>query len=272
MKMTSDKSISKYLGLDGPFVMAHRGGGKEAPENSHQAIAHSANCGIIVVESDVHATKDGVAILMHDPTVNRTTNSRGSVCDYTWQEIQQMHDLSGDCPVRLVDALEEFPNLRFNIDIKADDTLEPFIKIMAARPQDQKRMCVASFSTRRLRKVRKALPNMTFSMGGTEIVRYVLASYLPLDWGEKILKHLPGPAQNCVCVQIPDRFKGIYPVATKRVIELAHRRGQQVHVWTVNDLRRAKRLLNRPVEAIITDIPKRTLLALERWYGHNPND
>lgn len=258
-----ENNHGSYLGLQGPFIMAHRGGGLESPENSRVAINNSKNSGILVIESDVHATSDDVAVLMHDALLNRTTEASGRVRDFTYQQIIEYNDISGEHILSLEEALRNFPELRFNIDVKSFRALEPFVDTIK-RIKAWDRVCAASFSTKRLEYIRNTCPEIQCSAGTKEISFIVLSSILPLKVGvyvgRKIFK-----GKNVAALQIPFRFKGIIPVATKRFIRQGHALGLQVHVWTVNKEKQMLKVWDNGADAVITDLPKRAMSVLAAW-------
>lgn len=260
--VVSLSKYSDYIAVETPFIMSHRAGGKEVPENSRMAVEHSANIGVPVVESDVHATKDGVVVLIHDALVDRTTQASGKVKNFTMADLEKIHDFSGSCPMTLEQAINAHPTLRFNIDVKADGAVTPFIRLMQQyRPWN--RVCMASFSTRRLQKMRRALPQMQCSLGWTEIVIMFFACILPLSWAKKVMQHVLRRG-NIVAVQFPWRFHG-FPLGSRRFIKLGHSLGLQMHVWTINDMSIMRKILDYGVDSIITDIPTAALLHLEQW-------
>lgn len=257
------------FGLDGPrpLLLAHRGGGGEAPENSAEAIARLAPLGVDFLETDAHASRDGVVVVMHDPTLERTTDATGHVRDHTWEQLTGVRDASGRAPVRLDDLLTEYSDLKVNVDAKADDVVGPLAGALH-RAAALGRVCVASFSTARLRRARRLLGrDGATSLGSAEVALLRVASVLPGAAGRLLARAVPGPRRRrgvvvagAVCVQVPVRHRGVR-IVDRAFVETAHARGLAVHVWTIDDPAQARRLLDLGVDGIVTDLP--TLVAPE---------
>ncbi|TDW22303.1 glycerophosphodiester phosphodiesterase [Kribbella kalugense] len=231
-----------YLVHDGPIAMAHRGGAKHPDnvgyENSLHAFENAVDLGYTYLETDLHATSDGVVIAFHDDKLDRVTDRTGVIAELPWSEVSKAK-INGHEPIpRLDELLEHFPDIRFNLDIKAEGGLEPAAKVLrAANAID--RICVSSFSQSRVRRIRKLLgPRLCTGYGELEIA---LIRFLPFA-----LKSPGG------CLQIPERYGALH-ILTPGLIERAHSHGKQVHVWTVDDPDTMRRLLDAGVDGLITD-------------------
>ena len=236
-----------------PIVIAHRGGGNEEPENSLDAFAHMSSKGFRFMETDAHSTSDGVAVLFHDSVLDRTTDGTGPIGAHTWAQIQQVKDGSGNSPLRLDSALMAFPDLVFNIDAKSWTVVEPLARtLLAAGATDH--VSLASFSERRLRVMRKALPGLRSSLGTGAIAGLVALSHLPMPLAKLLVRLVPGPKQNVEAAQVPMRWNRV-DVVTNKFVKLCHSRGLSVHVWTINSAKEMKQLLAMRVDGIITDEP-----------------
>jgi glycerophosphoryl diester phosphodiesterase len=242
-----------YLDRPGPAALAHRGGGAEVPENSRAALEHVAALGLRYVETDVHRTADGVVVLQHDPTLDRTTDGHGPLSALTWEQAARLRDRSGSRLVRLDEALTDFPQLRLNIDLKEDGVVAPALRTIAEAGAGD-RVCLASFSDRRLRVVRRAMQGrVATSLGRQETARLVAAATLGVP--ARGVPTPSGPATGrAVCVQVPVRHRGI-PVVTPAFVRLAHALGLEVHVWTIDDAPTMHRLLDLGVDGLVTDRP-----------------
>jgi glycerophosphoryl diester phosphodiesterase len=234
--------VYPYLDHDGPIAMAHRGGAKHPAnlgyENSLHAFEHAVGLGYRYLETDLHATSDGVVIAFHDSKLDRVTDRTGVVAELPWSEVSKAK-INGHEPIpRLDELLEHFPHIRFNLDIKADNGLLPAAGVLrAANALD--RVCVSSFSQSRVRRIRKELgPRLCTGYGDIEAA---LLRFLPF----------PLPSRGA-CLQIPDRY-GRLRVLTPGVIKRARARGKQVHVWTVDDPATMRRMLDAGVDGLITD-------------------
>ncbi|TKK80625.1 glycerophosphodiester phosphodiesterase [Kribbella jiaozuonensis] len=222
--------------------MAHRGGAKHPDnigyENSLHAFQHAVDLGYTYLETDLHATSDGVVIAFHDDKLDRVTDRTGVIAELPWSEVSKAR-INGHEPIpRLDELLEHFPDIRFNLDIKAEGGLEPAASVLkGANAID--RICVSSFSQSRVRRIRKLLgPRLCTGYGEFETV---LIRFLPVA--------LPSAG---ACLQIPQAY-GPLKVLTPGLIKRAHARGKQVHVWTIDDPAQMRELLDAGVDGIITD-------------------
>lgn len=247
--MGDDGTVSStYLEGPGPIAFAHRGGGREVPENSRAAVEHTVALGLGYLETDVRATSDGVAVLNHDATVDRTTDGAGRVDQLTWDQVAGLRDASGARPVRLDELLGDYPALRVNVDAKDDHVVEPLVRAIE-RTGAVDRVGLASFSDARLARLRARLPGVATSLGRREVARLVAAARL----GRR--PRVPGPAGGAVCVQVPPRVRSMR-IVTPRFLAAAHRHGLAVHVWTIDEPGQMRRLLDLGVDGIISDRPR----------------
>ena len=243
--------MAQHPYLDGPHprAFAHRGwhvGELTGMENSMTAFLRAAREGYRYLETDVHATSDGVVVIHHDADLDRTTNGAGPLETQPWSVVRKAL-VGGREPVcRLTDLLEELPEALFNIDVKAASAVEPLVRTLrSAGALD--RVCVASFSHARLTRVRKlGGPRLLTSMAPPAVGALYLASRV---------RGLPlGPAILGSAAQIPLR-RGRLELVTPRLVRAAHRRGAEVHVWTVDDAAEMRRLLDMGVDGLVTDEP-----------------
>jgi len=234
--------VYPYLDHDGPIAMAHRGGAKHPDnigyENSLHAFQNAVDLGYRYLETDLHATSDGVVIAFHDDKLDRVTDRTGVIAELPWSEVSQAK-INGHEPIpRLDELLEHFPDTRFNLDIKAEGGLEPAATVLrAANAID--RICVSSFSQSRVNRIRKLLgPRLCTGYG---------------DWETALIRFLPFalPSRGA-CLQIPERY-GALRVLTPGLVRRAHSRGKQAHAWTIDDPDTMRRLLDAGVDGIITD-------------------
>lgn len=232
-----------YLDAPTPLAFAHRGGAAVGDENTAAAFARCVELGYRYVETDVHATRDGVPVVFHDPTLARMTGDRRRVSDVRWADVASLR-IAGDAAVpRLDELLDAWPQVRFNIDIKSAQALEPALEVIR-RSGAQDRVLLASFSDARLRRIRRAFgPTVATSMGTREVAR--------LWAGARLGRARPLPA-GVVAAQVPVSQHGIR-VVTPRFLAHAHRLGLHVHVWTVDDPAQMHELLDLGVDGIMTD-------------------
>jgi glycerophosphoryl diester phosphodiesterase len=231
-----------YLDHPGPIAFAHRGGAADGLENTMVQFRRAVESGYRYIETDVHATLDGKLAAFHDSTLDRMTDGAGRIADLPWKEIRHAR-VAGIEPVPLFEELlESFPEVRWNVDIKAEAALHPLLNLIA-RTGSWDRVCVGSFSESRVaRAQRLAGPRLATSYGTSGVLGLRLRS-----WG------VPAALRRtAVAAQVPQAQSGV-PVVDHRFVRAAHARGLQVHVWTVNEPQRMHRLLDLGVDGIMTD-------------------
>lgn len=245
-----------FLDHAGPLAFAHRGGAGDWPENTMPAFEHAVGLGYRYLETDVHATADGVLLAFHDDRLDRVTDRTGEIAALPFSVVAEAR-VDGREPIPLLeDLLGAFPDARVNIDPKHDDSVEPLIEVLE-RTAAVDRVCIGAFSDARLRTLRARLgPGLCTSMGPREVAR------LRLDAISGRVHPTPTG-----CVQIPESFRGV-TVINAAVVRAAHRAGLQVHVWTVDDPAAMNRLLDLGVDGLMTDRPaalKEVLTARSQW-------
>ncbi|QIQ05820.1 glycerophosphodiester phosphodiesterase [Streptomyces liangshanensis] len=231
-----------YLDHPGPIPFAHRGGAADGLENTAAAFRRAESLGYRYFETDVHATADGRLVAFHDTTLDRVTDGHGRIADLPWEEVRQAR-VAGKEPLPLfADLLDEFPEARWNVDIKAAPALVPLVDLIR-RTGCWDRVCVGSFSERRVAAAaRLAGPRLATSYGVRGVLGLRLRSY-----------GLPFPVRaGAVSAQVPEAQSGV-PVVDERFVRAAHARGLQVHVWTINEADRIDALLDLGVDGIMTD-------------------
>lgn len=218
------------------------------------AFQHAVDLGYTYLETDVHATSDGVLAAFHDPDLSRTCGRPGTIQSLTWREVSAAR-VDGREPIPAFEELvASFPQARFNIDCKADTAIEPLVA--AVRRLDcLDRICIGSFSDRRLRRIRAALGDrLCSSFGPAQVAALVTTGRFP--WGGQV-------------AQVPVAM-GRVTVVSPRTVAAAHRRGLHVHVWTIDDPAEMHRLLDLGVDGIMTDRPQRlkdVLVERGAWAG-----
>ena len=236
-------STHPYL-ADAPFAcLAHRGGALEAPENTMAAFAAARALGYRYVETDVQVTADGAVAVFHDDGLERLTDGSGLLSELPWSAVEQAR-IGGTEPIMsLAEALETFPDVRFNIDIKTDAGVEPTVELIRAMGCFE-RVCLAAFSDRRLRRLRDlAAGRACIGAGPRDVTALKFAS-----WGA------PKRALQVHCAQVPLRAYGI-TLVTPRFIRQCHAQNIVVHVWTIDDAREMRRLIHLGVDGIMSDRP-----------------
>ena len=224
------------------------------------AFARAVERGYDYVETDVHATADGVVVAQHDARLERTTDGRGAIRQLPWSAVATAR-VGGREPVpRLCDVLEAFPHTRFNIDVKDDAAVGPVLRVLA-RQRAWHRVCLASFDERRVRLLRRA--------GGPELLTSLGRASSTLLWLSSRTAAgavLPRPAG--AAAQLPLTRHGLR-VVDRRLVRRAHRWGLEVHVWTIDDPAWMRRLLDLGVDGVITDRPDLLSAVLAERGGQN---
>lgn len=225
-----------------PVALAHRGGAKEAPENTLAAFGRAVRLGFRFLETDVQRSTDGEVVVFHDAHLRRVGGRRGKVEKHSWAELASVR-VGGEALPRLVDLLEEFPDARFSIDAKTDAVVEPLVAILE-RTAAFERVCIGAFSDRRLARVRAASAGRACTtVGPAAIARLRLAS---LGWGKA--------AVEGDVLAVPPSLRG-RTLVDDAFVGAARARGLAVHVWTIDDPAEMRRLLDLGVDGLFTDRP-----------------
>jgi len=199
----------------------------------------------------VHASKDRIAVISHDPVLDRVASRPGNIADFTLAQLQRMDLGSGHGFVSLEETLDAYPETFFNIDVKSADAVIPTASAIINAGAVE-RVLVSSFSESRRRATLRLLPGVATSASGPVFAAALLAAtagVTPLL--RKILGHIDA-------VQIPERALGI-STTSPTMISMFHRAGVEVHVWTINETSDMRRLLAAGVDGIVTDRADRAL-------------
>jgi glycerophosphoryl diester phosphodiesterase len=242
-----------FLEWPGPLAFAHRGGALETIENTMEAFHYAVNLGYRYLETDVHVTADGVVVAFHDQDLQRSCGLEGTIGAYTWEDLRAARvNGTGQIPM-LEELLETFPEARLNIDAKSDEVV-PGLAETLRRHDALHRVCVGSFSDRRLVSLRKDLgPQLCTSLGPAQVASLRVATR---------------PIGKGYAAQVPAVHRKIQ-VVTPRFVETAHRHGIAVHVWTIDDAAEMERLLDMGVDGIMTDRPsvlRQVLIDAGKWH------
>ncbi|MCX7679791.1 MAG: glycerophosphodiester phosphodiesterase [Spirochaetes bacterium] len=244
-----------------PRIFGHRGNPNDFPENTIPSFESAINIGVDVIETDVHCTKDGHFVVLHDDTVERTTNGKGKVRNLTLSELKTFdagfhftrdgqtfpYRNQGITIPTLQEVLRAFPNQRFNIDLKDENPAqaESYCNLLK-KENAVERVLTASEYWSNLKAVRKLLPEMATSASLWEAlgIFFLYRSSLILFKKEIVADAL----------QVPE-FYGTTHVVTKNFVKAMHKLGVRVHVWTINREVDMKRILALNVDAIMSDNP-----------------
>jgi glycerophosphoryl diester phosphodiesterase len=231
-----------FLDHPGVIPFAHRGNAAGTVENTMASFQAVVDLGYRYVETDVRTTRDGTLVVFHDETLERIAGVHRAIGALRYAELREF------AVPRLTDVLEDFPETRFNVDMKDWPAVEALAGVLG-RTNTIDRLCVASFSERRLRRIRRlAGPRLCTSAGVAGVARFVLR------W--------PGPPGGAAAVQVPASL--LRPALVQR----ARRAGVQFHVWTLNDRESIVRAVAAGADGIMTDEPvllKDVLRDLGQW-------
>ncbi|MGE0824000.1 MAG: glycerophosphodiester phosphodiesterase [Candidatus Binatia bacterium] len=248
-----------------PRFFAHRGASGEAPENTLTAFARAVTLDLEYAELDVQATRDGVVVVLHDSAVDRTTDGRGNVCDFTFAELRRLdagYRFSSDggqtFPFRatgvtiptLSEILEALPSLHLTIEIKqSDPPIEELVIAAVRRGRREEQVILASEHDQVLQRVRTQAPDLATSFAFGEVTEF-----LQRVMGDQ----LDGYQPPGLALQIPPEFQGM-PLVTEATVAAAHALGCEMHVWTINEPEEMQRLLDLGVDGVMSDFPARLL-------------
>ncbi len=254
-----------YQDLPKPVVYAHRGGADLWPENTLFAFRHAWDLGVDVLEMDVRGTRDGAIVVIHDSTVDRTTNGSGAVRDLTLAEIQSLDagyrftpDGGKTFPYRgrgirvptLEEVFDALPNARFNIEVKSNDP--PIVDRLAQLVRErglEDAVVVGSSEQRIARALRSALPQVATFATRDEVRAFWL-------WQRVGLARAWRPTPDTL--QVPPVYQWgplVLDVTSPGFVRAAHRMGLHVAVWTIDDPDEMVRLLDMGVDGIMSDRP-----------------
>jgi glycerophosphoryl diester phosphodiesterase len=233
--------------LDGPTprVIAHRGLSIDVPENTLAAFRAAVAAGADILETDVHLSLDGHVVIAHDPDLARLTGLRGLISQFTAAQLTQMDLGAGHTFCLLSDALSEFPEQRFNIDLKEFAVVDAFVDVIT-QMRAHERVLIASFDEKTRRVTSDKLPGVPSSATPPHVMEGKLRSWLglPADtWA------VP---KDIVALQVPPTRFGM-SLVTPSFIRTAHQKGLEVHVWTIDDAPTMQRFWNMGVDGIVTD-------------------
>lgn len=246
-----------------PLALAHRGGAALAPENTLAAFSLATALGIRYLETDVRVTADGELVCFHDESLDRVTEAKGALRRHTLASLRRLR-VGGREPIpTLAEALEAFPDARFTVDLKDRDAIAPLARLLRD-PGARERVCVAGAWDGWLAAVRDQAPGVTTALGWRSLSALVCSARAGM----------PPPRRLATAefAHVPLRL-GRVPVFVERLVEVAHRIGVRVVVWTVDDPVQMARLLDAGVAGVITDRPdllREVLLTRGQWTPIQP--
>jgi glycerophosphoryl diester phosphodiesterase len=259
-----------FFDVENPVVIGHRGAAGERPENTLVSFETALAQGAQILESDIHVSRDGVPILLHDPELDRTTDGAGLASASTWSELER---LDAGCRFEgaesgesyagrgigipsLEQAFERFPDARFNLEIKCHDQagIRATLDLIDRFDRADRTLLAAGDDAimsdlRRHVAAHRVAPAMGASLG--EIVAATRSA----------VEGTPMPV-DVMALQIPASFGG-QPLVTDPFVKHAHAHGVEIHVWTINALSEIESLLKLGVDGIVTDFPGQ----MSEWLG-----
>ena len=243
-----DSALKQYFDTARPHLRAHRGLNQQQAgidENSIAAFEQALKFGATHIESDVHATKDGVAVLFHDDNLQRVAGLPLKISELTFAELSEIKLANGTKVPSLREVLQHFPSLRLNLDVKARAGCEATAKeLNEFRAFD--RVLVSSFSrARNIQTLRLLDANVATSAASTEVLGLWITHKL-FGLGFGVI------AKNFDAIQIPRSF-GLIHMDTESFITRARKHGLEVHFWTVNDPKEGKALIALGATGIVSD-------------------
>jgi glycerophosphoryl diester phosphodiesterase len=257
----------RYVYFDEPFAAyAHRGGAHYPPnrhrENTRHAFGQAVDLGYRYLETDVHATADGVLVAFHDSVLDRVTDRAGAIASLPYAEVARAR-IAGRDPIPLLsELLTAFPDARFNIDAKSDGAVALMADTIAEHDAYH-RVCVSSFSVARLHRLRRRIgPRVASAASSAGIAVNRFAPWL--TWA----LNSPAPVLQ-LPISYPFRGRRLQ-VLTPNLVRAVHRAGKRVQIWTVDDSETMTRLLELGVDGMFTDridILKDVLVRHGLWTG-----
>ncbi len=254
-----------YPYFDAPFAAyAHRGGANYAPnlhrENSLHAFGEAVALGYRYLETDVHATTDGVLLAFHDSELSPITDGTGVIHELPYAQVAEARIHGVDPIPRFADLLTAFPDARFNVDAKSARAVALLADTIAEHDAYD-RVCVSSFGIRRLYALRRLLGPRVASAASP--IGVAANRFAP--WLTRVL-NTPAPALQ---MPVTHRLLGReVRILTPALVEAVHRAGKRVQIWTVDDSEEMDRLIDAGVDGIFTDridTLKEVLVARGLW-------
>lgn len=248
-----------------PLVFGHRGASGELPENTMASFRLALEQGADVFETDIHRTRDGKIVAAHDDSLVRMTNGRGLLAQHTWQQLRELDAGYGftrgdpdDFPERgrghriplLSELFEEFPEVRFNIELKQSDPelARGLVEMVQGAKREALTLVTAQEdSAMAMLRAASQRAGLRAAMGACkgDVVSFIRAAQADA-----------APPPELMALQVPPLFDG-QPLVTPPFLEHAHRHAVSVHVWTINEAEDMRALLELGVDGVMSDYPAR---------------
>ncbi len=265
------KKTTAFFDTKYPIVFAHRGASGTFPENTMPAFEEAVRLGATYLETDVQVTKDGIAVLAHDPHLGRTAADSREIKDLTFAELQKADagasftpDGGKTFPFRgkgyrvptLEEFLKKFKDSRFNIEVKDGTAASAQLVLdMLKKYKADDRVLLASEQQGAGPYIRAEAPHIPTSASRKEVLSFLVKSAIC----PALVRSVPFDA-----LQVPESAQGI-KVVNRRFMAAAKRLGIQIHVWTINDPGDMARLFRLGVDGIFTDFTDKGLAAAKSF-------
>jgi glycerophosphoryl diester phosphodiesterase len=260
-----------YFSGPRPRVFGHRGAAGLTPENTLVSFERAVSDGAGVLELDVHATRDGVVVVIHDASLERTTDGAGEVRQLGFAELgrydagfrfeaEGTHPFRGQgvCVPSLEEVVEAFPQVPLNIEIKQDEPpIETAVVDLLARHGALDRVLLAAEDDRIMHRIRGCAPDVPTSAAYGEAREFFERCFTD---------RLSDYAPVARALQIPPRAADI-DLVIAQTVAAAHRFGLEMHVWTINEEAEMIRLLELGVDGVMSDFPGRLAEVVRRLGG-----
>jgi glycerophosphoryl diester phosphodiesterase len=263
--------LTRLTSLSTVVAIAHRGGAKLRPENTMPAFEHAVALGVDALECDVHLSRDGEVVVIHDPTLDRTTNAHGEVAGWRAHDLGQLDAAHQFLPSslfpyrgqgigvpRLDDVLRRWPAIPVVVEIKGDraDLAARVLDVIRDNRADE-RVIVGGFSQAVLSEVRRIEPRLLTSASSAEVQAALRRSYffmMPRRTGFALF-------------QAPVRLRG-KSILTRQFVRSSRRAGIPVQAWIVDEEDEMRRLVQWGVTGLISDRPDTAVRVARRAAGH----
>ena len=268
--ITRPMPVHSFTDTDRHLVIAHRGGAGLWPENTLFAFRNAVEIGADALEFDVHATSDGELVVIHDSTVDRTTDGSGRVAEMTWKALRELDagynwtaDDGASYPYRgmglrvpsLDEVMSALPDTRMIIELKgvSETARAGFSRAIGASLHPERKV-IASFRSESVKYIRANNPGIATSSTAGEVLLFWVLNSVGLGFA-----YVPGGET----MQVPPEYLDL-PLVTSSFVTGAHRHNVDVYVWTINREEDMKRHIDHGADGIITDYPDRLLKVLGR--------
>lgn len=240
----------QYLSPVAFRFLAHRGlavaaNGTRLDENSAAAFARALEVGATHLETDVQASKDGVAVICHDPDLLRIAGVKSKVADLTWQQLSELRLEHGSPLITLEQALTQFKTAKFNIDIKDAGAVGATVEVIS-RLGATDRVLVSSFSEKRRIDALAQLPGVATSASASRLLKIWFA------WRLGLKHQLTKLLSDLDALQLPVH-RGLIRFDSGAFIAEIARHAVELHFWTINDPMLARVLRARGAHGIVSD-------------------